>query len=179
MNRRVGAFDLTPEPAVHDLGEVWLLANETLVPDASRFYRSRPNNFRNPLMTPEGAPSVAFRWMEVEGPLYDDSTLAGYRLLFGDLPLHRVAPGEPGVAVPVVAALPAARPAATPASASTRSARRMVDVVSADPAHDARSPAARPSSPAPTAGRWRRAKWIASSHSSRSAAPPASVSPRP
>jgi hypothetical protein len=102
LNRRVGGFDLTPEPAVHDLGEVWLLANETLVPDASRFYRSRPNNFRNPLMTSEGTPSVAFRWMEVEGPLQDETTLTGYRLLFGDLPLRRARAGESGVAVPVV-----------------------------------------------------------------------------
>ena len=46
---------LTPEPGVYDIGEVWLLANETLVPDASRFYRSRPNNFTNPLMQPDGA----------------------------------------------------------------------------------------------------------------------------
>ena len=38
MNRRVGEFDLTATPAVYDIGEVWLLANETLVPDASRFY---------------------------------------------------------------------------------------------------------------------------------------------
>ena len=51
LNRHVGSFDLTPEPAAHDIGEVWLLAGETLVPDASRLYRSRPNNFRNPLMT--------------------------------------------------------------------------------------------------------------------------------
>lgn len=102
MNRRVGSFDLTPEPAVHDLGDVWLLANETLVPDASRFYRSRPNNFRNPLMTPDGAPSVAFRWMEVEGPLYDQATTAGYRLLFGDLPLRRTKPGAGRVTVPVI-----------------------------------------------------------------------------
>ncbi len=102
MNRRVGEFDLTPEPAVHDLGEVWLLANETLVPDASRFYRSRPNNFRNPLMTKEGVPSVAFRWMEIEGPLSDETSDAGYRLLFGDLPLRRVARGQPGVTVQVV-----------------------------------------------------------------------------
>ncbi|MSU48821.1 MAG: DUF1592 domain-containing protein [Opitutus sp.] len=101
MNRRVGEFDLTPEPTVYDIGEVWLLANETLVPDASRLYRSRPNNFKNPLMTPEGAPSVAFRWMEVDGPLYDDSTAAGYRLLFGDLPLKKVASG--GVALGVIA----------------------------------------------------------------------------
>jgi hypothetical protein len=103
MNRRVGSFDLTPEPAVHDLGEVWLLANETLVPDASRFYRSRPSNFRNPLMTSEGAPSVAFRWMEVEGPLYDESTAAGYRLLFGDLPAASEPPRQPSLNVPVVA----------------------------------------------------------------------------
>ena len=102
LNRRVGSFDLTPEPGVHDLGEVWLLANETLVPDASRFYRSRPNNFKNPLMTPAGAPSVAFRWMEVEGPLYDDTSTAGYRLLFGDLPLVKVKSGAPGVTLNVV-----------------------------------------------------------------------------
>jgi hypothetical protein len=104
MNRRVGEFDLTPEPTVRDIGEVWLLANETLVPDASRFYRSRPNNFRNPLMTPEGTPGVAFRWMEVEGPLYDESTAAGYRLLFGDLPLRQAADGkEGGVTIPTIA----------------------------------------------------------------------------
>jgi hypothetical protein len=84
LNRHVGSFDVTPDPAIHDVGEVWLVAGETLVPDASRLYRSRPNNFRNPLMTPDGAPGVAFQWMEVEGPLYDESTTAGYKLLFGD-----------------------------------------------------------------------------------------------
>ncbi|MFN0124206.1 MAG: DUF1592 domain-containing protein, partial [Blastocatellia bacterium] len=82
-NRRVGGFDITPEPNVYDIGEVWLVAGETLVPDASRFYRSRPNNFVNPLMTKDGCPSVAFRWMEVEGPLYDNNSGAGYELLFG------------------------------------------------------------------------------------------------
>ena len=102
MNRRVGGFDLTPEPAVYDLGDVWLVANETLVPDASRLYRSRPTNFHNPLMTPEGAPSVAFRWMEIEGPLYDDATTAGYRLLFGDLPVSKAERGKPGIAIPHV-----------------------------------------------------------------------------
>jgi len=82
-NRRVGGFDITPEPNVYDIGEVWLVAGETLVPDASRFYRSRPNNFVNPLMTKDGCPSVAFRWMEVEGPIYDNYSDAGYELLFG------------------------------------------------------------------------------------------------
>ena len=94
MNRRVGEFDLTPEPQVHEVGEVWLLGGETLVPDASRLFRSRPNNFRNPLMQADGAPGVAFRWMEVEGPLYDQATTAGYRLLFGDLPLKALAKGK-------------------------------------------------------------------------------------
>jgi len=85
-NRRVGGFDITPEPNVYDIGEVWLTAGETLVPDASRFYRSRPTGFVNPLMTKDGCPSVAFRWMEVEGPLYDETSEAGYKLLFGGNP---------------------------------------------------------------------------------------------
>lgn len=85
-NRRVGGFDITPEPNVYDVGEVWLVAGETLVPDASRFYRSRPEGFVNPLMTKDGCPSVAFRWMEVEGPLYDNNSEAGYELLFSGSP---------------------------------------------------------------------------------------------
>ncbi len=138
MNRRVGEFDLTPEPAVYDIGTVWLLANETLVPDASRFYRSRPSNFRNPLMTPEGAPSVAFRWMEVEGPLYEPATTAGYQLLFGDLPVAKVAAGKPGIAIPHV-------PRDDRRERTGRSAGQrvepledlQVDIVSADPKKDA------------------------------------------
>ena len=101
MNRRAGAFDLTPEPAIHDIGEVWLLASETLVPDASRLYRSRPPNFKNPLVEPDGIPGVAFRWMEVEGPLTDETSNAGYRLLFGDLPLVKAEAGAPGVTLPI------------------------------------------------------------------------------
>ena len=138
LNRRVGEFDLTPEPAVHDLGEIWLLANETLVPDASRFYRSRPNNFRNPLMTPAGTPSVAFRWMEVEGPLQDESTLAGYHLLFGDLPLRRARTGESGVAVPVVREAPRTEPGRNPGQRVEPLGEEKVEVESADPAADGR-----------------------------------------
>jgi len=138
LNRRVGGFDLTPEPAVHDLGEVWLLANETLVPDASRFYRSRPNNFRNPLMTAEGTPSVAFRWMEVEGPLQDEATLAGYRLLFGNLPLRRARAGESGVAVPVVREAARADGSRNPGQRVEPLGEEKVEVESAEPAADAR-----------------------------------------
>ncbi len=123
MNRRVGAFDLTPEPAVCDIGPVWLLAGETLVPDASRFYRSRPPDFKNPLMTKDGAPSVAFRWMEVEGPLYDEASTAGYRLLFGDLPLREAEKGRRGVVIP--------------AQGASKGSDATVEVVSANPKQDA------------------------------------------
>jgi hypothetical protein len=137
MNRRVGEFDLTPTPAVHDVGEVWLLANETLVPDASRFYRSRPTGFRNPLMQEDGAPSVAFRWMEVEGPLYDAATGAGYRLLFGDLPLERVDAGSPGVAVPVIDRHDRREGGRNAGQRVQALNEAIVDVISADPKNDA------------------------------------------
>lgn len=105
-NRRLGGIDLHPEPGVQELGEVWLLGNEFIVTDASRFYRSRPTGFAggftNPLAQKDGMPGVAFRWMEVEGPLYDESTDAGYRLLFGDLPLKKVAATEVGIPVEAI-----------------------------------------------------------------------------
>ena len=108
MNRRLGGFDVTPEPGVSQLDEVWLLGNEYIVTDASRFYRSRPTGyqggFTNALAQKDGMPAVAFRWMEVEGPLYDDNTLTGYRTLFGDLPLKKVEVGTPGVEVDMVSA---------------------------------------------------------------------------
>lgn len=102
LNRRVGEFDLTPNSETHSIGEVWLLANETLVPDASRFYRSRPNNFRNPLMQADGAPSVAFQWMDVEGPIYDSSTTLGYQRLFGNLPLRKAKAKDTGLEISVI-----------------------------------------------------------------------------
>jgi hypothetical protein len=96
MNRRIGAFDLTPEPTVHELGAVWLHAGESLVTDASRFYRSRPiqPNPVNPLAEKDGVPAVAFQWMEIEGPLRDEKSDAGHRLLFADLPSKKL-PGAP------------------------------------------------------------------------------------
>ena len=143
QNRRLGGFDLTPEPAVQQLDEVRLLANEYIVTDASRFYRSRPTGFQggytNPLAEPDGTPAVAFRWMEVEGPLYDETSTAGYRLLFGDLELKKVEAGVAGVSLEVPA--PSRErgrdgaPGQSPRGAPT--ARMTVDVVSADPARDA------------------------------------------
>ncbi len=98
--RKLGSFDVNPEPTVREL-EVNLLAGETIRPDAARFFRSRPPDHKNPLATPDGMPGLAFRWMEVEGPLIEQWPPPGHRLLFGDLPM-RPAPdasgGEHGVA---------------------------------------------------------------------------------
>jgi hypothetical protein len=94
--RRLGAFDVTPEPAVYDVGTVWLAANESLVTDASRFFRNRPGTAANPLAQRDGQPGVAFRWMEIEGPIYDEQTTAGYRTLFDNLVLK---PGKGEVKV--------------------------------------------------------------------------------
>ena len=88
--RRLGAFDITPDPAVAEL-DVWLLKGETIRPDASRLFRSRPPNYHNPLAQKDGAPGVAYRWLEVEGPLIDEWPPAGHRLLFGDLPMKEEA----------------------------------------------------------------------------------------
>jgi len=88
--RRLGAFDIFPDPAVAEL-EVWLLKGETVRPDASRLFRSRPPNWHNPLAQKDGSPGIAYRWLEVEGPLVDEWPPAGHRLLFGDLPLREKA----------------------------------------------------------------------------------------
>ena len=83
--RKLGSFDVNPEPTVREI-EAYLLAGETIRPDAARFFRSRPPDHKNPLEAPEGSPSVAFRWMEVEGPLIDQWPPASHQLLFADLP---------------------------------------------------------------------------------------------
>ena len=61
---------------MHEL-DVWLLQGETIRPDAARLFRSRPPNWHNPLAEQDGCPGVAFRWLEVEGPLLDDGRRPG------------------------------------------------------------------------------------------------------
>ena len=98
--RKLGAFDVTPEPSMQEL-DVWLLAGETIQPDAARLFRSRPGNpggWHNPLAEKDGQPGVAFRWMEVEGPIIAQWPTVGQRLLFGDLPMKEV--GKTVEAVP-------------------------------------------------------------------------------
>ena len=86
--RWLGKFDITPDPAVHEL-DVWLLAGEIIRPDAGRLFRSRPGaaRWQNPLAEKDGQPGVVFRWIEVEGPIYNEWPTAGHKLLFGDLPM--------------------------------------------------------------------------------------------
>jgi hypothetical protein len=85
--RYLGNVDVAPEPSVQEL-DVWLLKDETIRPDAVRLFRSRPPNWRNPLAEKDGQPGVAFRWLEVVGPLQDEWPTKGHRLLFGDLPIR-------------------------------------------------------------------------------------------
>jgi len=68
--RRLGTVEVGPEPSVQEQ-EVYLLKGETIRPDAARLFRSRPPAWHNPLAEKDGQPGVAFRWLEVEGPLPD------------------------------------------------------------------------------------------------------------
>lgn len=91
--RKLGDFDATPEPAVHEI-EAWLLAGEMIRPDAGRLFRSRPgaSRWQNPLAEKDGQPGVVFRWLEVEGPIFEQWPPVGHQLLFGDLPMVNRAP---------------------------------------------------------------------------------------
>ncbi|EDY18203.1 Protein of unknown function DUF1588 [Chthoniobacter flavus Ellin428] len=100
--RLLGSFDVNPDPTVREI-DTWLLSGESIRPDAARLFRSRPPNYHNPLAQEDGQPAVAFRWMEVEGPIYDQWPSAGHKLLFGNLPLK---PGKNG-SVEVVSNNPA------------------------------------------------------------------------
>ncbi|MCB1123921.1 MAG: DUF1592 domain-containing protein, partial [Verrucomicrobiae bacterium] len=85
--RRLGAFDFEPDPTRHHM-RVWLKRGESIQPDATRLVRSRPPDFENPFEEEDGMPGVAFQWMEVEGPFYDQWPEKGHQLLFGDLPIE-------------------------------------------------------------------------------------------
>ena len=146
---RVGTLDLTPDDTTVELKNVFLAANEKITVDAVRFFRSRPgfsgqfNGYVNKLAQVDGTPGVAFKWMDIEGPLYDDSTTAGYRLMFGDLPVQK-ATGKAGVEIEVVTPTAggarggrggAPQPGA--GRGFTRNAKVLVEVESKNPVQDA------------------------------------------
>src|SRR5687768_11045487 len=86
QGRPLGEFDFKPEPTVNEL-EVILNANEVIQTDGLRLFRTRVNGtdeqYVNPLAQKDGMPGYAVQWIEVEGPLYDESTGSGYRLQIG------------------------------------------------------------------------------------------------
>ncbi len=84
--RKLGEFDFDIEPTVREL-DVYLLAGESIQPDAVRLFRSRPSNWHNPLAEQDGMPGVAFSYLEVEGPIVDQWPTLGHKQLFGDLPM--------------------------------------------------------------------------------------------
>lgn len=124
--RWLGKFDASPEPTVHEL-DVWLLEGETVRPDAARFFRSRPGagRWQNPIAEKDGQPGVAFRWLEVVGPIYEQWPTAGHRLLFGDLPVKK--PARAGATVEVVSANPSRDAARLLRAFVERAYRRPVD----------------------------------------------------
>ncbi len=102
--RPVGAFDFEPEPTTNEL-TVTLLPGEVIQTDGSRLFRTRVSGtdeqYVNPLAQPDGLPGYAVQWLEVEGPLPDPAATAGYRLLFGDLPMTRTTNGT-GVKLTII-----------------------------------------------------------------------------
>lgn len=84
--RKLGGFDAQITPGEYEV-DAWLLKGETIRPDPVRLFRSRPPNYHNPLAQKDGQPGVAYRWMDVEGPIYDDKLNKTQKLLFGSLPL--------------------------------------------------------------------------------------------
>lgn len=106
QSRPLAAFDFEPEPSIREV-EVVLTPDEVVQTDGLRLFRTRVNGtdeqYVNPLARPDGMPGYAVQWMEVEGPLPDASANAGYRLMFDDLPMKVVEPGQRGVAIEVAA----------------------------------------------------------------------------
>lgn len=139
QRRPLGAFDFNPAPTVAAL-EVTLQAGEIIQTDGSRLFRTRVNGtdeqYVNPLAQPDGMPGYAVQWLEVDGPLYEESTGAGYRLLFGDLPLRRLEPGARGVMLETVPAPPPPDAPRRPGPPSFRLAEVPVEVDAPDPGRD-------------------------------------------
>ncbi len=75
--RLLGTIDVGPEPAIHEM-DAFLLPGENILPDASRLFRSRPGFTGSPDATAEGMPGVAYRWMEVAGPLKGSELFRGF-----------------------------------------------------------------------------------------------------
>ncbi len=91
--RLLGNVDVGPNSTTAEL-DVVLLKGESIMPDAARFFRSRPPSWHNPLAQKDGQPGVAFQWLEVEGTILDSWPGRGQQLMFGDLPVKAAGRGR-------------------------------------------------------------------------------------
>jgi hypothetical protein len=140
QSRPLAEFDFTPEPAVHE-AEVLLSAGEVIQTDGMRLFRTRVNGteeeYINPLAEKDGIPGIAFQWLEVEGPLQDPEATAGYRLMFGELPLSRLGEGGSGGVEVQIVAPPAAGDTGVRGRFGPRMQNVAVEVASDHPREDA------------------------------------------
>ncbi len=127
--RKLGDVDSFPNPTTGEI-DAYLIKGETVLPDAARFFRSRPPGWHNPLAERDGQPGVTFHWLEVEGPILDGDRWPGkgQQLLFGDLPLKAA-----GGSVDVVSANEDADAAKLIAAFMKRAIRRPVKQTEIDP----------------------------------------------
>jgi hypothetical protein len=99
QTRPIGVGDFSADPSVIEI-ETQLAGGESVRTDDMRLFRTRVNGtdeqYVNPLATNDGMPGYAVQWLEVEGPLPDESAASGYKLLFGDLPMRRLEAGQTG-----------------------------------------------------------------------------------
>jgi len=90
---------------------------------------------------PHPAPGVAIEWIEIEGPIHETWPPASQRALFGDLPVSEWKP-DSGVPKPVQQLWPRGRSAGSQPKDNTYGTRNekrlIVQMVSSDPANDAR-----------------------------------------
>jgi hypothetical protein len=150
QTRPIGVMDFTPKPTVGEI-EVELAGGESIRTDAMRLFRTRVNGtdeqYVNPLATPEGMPGYAVQWLEVTGPLADARATTGYELLFGQLPMRKLAADEkggvpldtvkPNIVPPVGGAPPGGPPGGPGGFQRSPFNTTMVEVLSQAPQQDA------------------------------------------
>jgi len=82
--RLLGSFDVGPEPAEHEI-EVDLLPGEKIRPDAARLWRPGVGFVESSDASEKGTPGVAYRWMDVTGPVSEAASYDRFEKLFSGL----------------------------------------------------------------------------------------------
>lgn len=89
----IGYFDAPPDkPQVSEFTQ-WFNPNEAIGINAASLVPRRVGEERGRTMAYTG-PGLAFDWVEVEGPFYEQWPPRGHRLLFGELPIVEWKPKE-------------------------------------------------------------------------------------